>query len=374
MFAACTSTTDDESTNPPDETQAGSSANDILVPDPVLHDPTQLIAWNDQLLVWSSGAAALGPSLCPLVSQHLGSADSAWQPGTGIYPSAGGLCTKGGEDWPAWLSDETDGGSDFDAPGVHFDPQGKIPNAAGQPTQSVALYYSRYFNGSDSTGQACIGRVTASANGEGEFPFNLVWEDDGRPVLCSNTANAIEDDGESFADPGAGQEHPAESAWATNTNEALGLDAEIFKGFDGTLYMVYGSHAPGMIKIVELDPNTGRLPTNAQPGWTAETDATIYPTVATGPLFDVTTDGEIESVESALVEAAFVYPYNGYYYLFLNWFRCCGGENSTYQIVVGRSDNPLGPYVDKNGQSMASYYADATDERPENTPGGGLFS
>lgn len=47
----------------------------------------------------------------------------------------------------------------------------------------------------------------------------------------------------------------------------------------------------------------------------------------------------------------------GYYYLFVTWGLCCPGEGRsvnqlTYRVAVGRSENILGPYVDKNGVAM----------------------
>lgn len=47
----------------------------------------------------------------------------------------------------------------------------------------------------------------------------------------------------------------------------------------------------------------------------------------------------------------------GYYYLFVTWGLCCPGEGRrvsdlTYRVVVGRSENILGPYVDKTGTSL----------------------
>src|SRR5205823_486074 len=53
-------------------------------------------------------------------------------------------------------------------------------------------------------------------------------------------------------------------------------------------------------------------------------------------------------------EGAFVYKYNGYYYLFVNFGGCCSGVDSTYNIRVGRSASITGPYVDKNNVSMLS--------------------
>ena len=64
----------------------------------------------------------------------------------------------------------------------------------------------------------------------------------------------------------------------------------------------------------------------------------------TGPLEDVG-DGE-------WIEASFIYKKGQYYYLFVNWFGCCNGIDSTYEIHMGRSLHVNGPYVDKNGIDM----------------------
>lgn len=52
------------------------------------------------------------------------------------------------------------------------------------------------------------------------------------------------------------------------------------------------------------------------------------------------------------LEAPFIFKKNGYYYQFLSWDLCCRGEKSTYKIVVGRSKNVTGPYVDKGGKPL----------------------
>src|SRR5690606_23350950 len=56
--------------------------------------------------------------------------------------------------------------------------------------------------------------------------------------------------------------------------------------------------------------------------------------------------------ESGAIEAPFIINRNGYYYLFASWDRCCRGANSTYRVVVGRSEDIRGPYLDKEGESM----------------------
>jgi arabinan endo-1,5-alpha-L-arabinosidase len=55
---------------------------------------------------------------------------------------------------------------------------------------------------------------------------------------------------------------------------------------------------------------------------------------------------------SSAIEAPFIFRKNGYYYLFVSWDRCCRGKDSTYKVVVGRSEKITGPYLDREGQDM----------------------
>jgi len=65
-------------------------------------------------------------------------------------------------------------------------------------------------------------------------------------------------------------------------------------------------------------------------------------------------DTEDTSAGSASIEAPFVFKKNGYYYLFVSWDYCCRGEDSTYKVVVGRSEKATGPYIDKDGKPLNS--------------------
>ena len=51
-------------------------------------------------------------------------------------------------------------------------------------------------------------------------------------------------------------------------------------------------------------------------------------------------------------EGTNIYKKNGYYYLFASINNCCDGDRSRYKVVVGRSQDLLGPYLDKSGKDM----------------------
>ena len=57
-------------------------------------------------------------------------------------------------------------------------------------------------------------------------------------------------------------------------------------------------------------------------------------------------------------EGTNIYKRGEYYYLFASIGTCCNGATSTYQTVVGRSKNVLGPYLDKTGRDMLYDYCE----------------
>lgn len=59
-----------------------------------------------------------------------------------------------------------------------------------------------------------------------------------------------------------------------------------------------------------------------------------------------------KQIAGTVYEGTYIHKRNGYYYLFASTGTCCEGLKSTYQTVVGRSDNLWGPYVDKKGNLM----------------------
>jgi len=122
------------------------------------------------------------------------------------------------------------------------------------------------------------------------------WEDRG-PVIVSRAGNRFNTiDPALFADPSS-----------------------------GSLWMVFGSYWNG-IHLIELDAATG-----------LRRDASRAPErIAWAPE----------------IEAPFLHRRGDFYYLFLNWGKCCRGIQSTYEIRVGRSRSVAGPYMDREGADL----------------------
>ena len=122
--------------------------------------------------------------------------------------------------------------------------------------------------------------------------------------------------------PDFGYSDPMLVAWAEADEDCWAIDPAFLMGPDGRLWCSYGTYF-GAIRICELDPKTG----DRMPG-------------------DVATDVAIDCEATAMMYR------NGWYYLLATHGTCCDGVNSTYNIVVGRSRNPRGPYVDNVGRDM----------------------
>lgn len=53
------------------------------------------------------------------------------------------------------------------------------------------------------------------------------------------------------------------------------------------------------------------------------------------------------------IEGPFIFKKGSYYYFFASIDYCCKGVNSTYKMIVARSKNVKGPYLDKSGVALA---------------------
>jgi arabinan endo-1,5-alpha-L-arabinosidase len=112
----------------------------------------------------------------------------------------------------------------------------------------------------------------------------------------------------------------------TDADKFNAIDPAPILDTDGRMWMTLGSFWTG-IKIVELDPATGLR----------KSGAALHPLAW-----------------ARQIEASYIIPHAGHYFLFVNWGLCCRGVQSTYEIRIGRADTITGPYRDKTGKDMLS--------------------
>lgn len=153
----------------------------------------------------------------------------------------------------------------------------------------VHLYYSASTFGSN---KSCIGHATRDSLTSGS------WQDQGS-VVCSNAGGAKDD-------------------WNA-------IDPNLVVDEAGTPWLSFGSFWSG-IKLVKLTPEGKR----------ADNEVTALAGRKNG----------------GAIEAPFIVRRCGYYYLFVSFDKCCSGADSTYRVMVGRSKDVTGPYVDRAGTAM----------------------
>ncbi|WP_020654499.1 arabinan endo-1,5-alpha-L-arabinosidase [Massilia niastensis] len=116
------------------------------------------------------------------------------------------------------------------------------------------------------------------------------------------------------------------------------IDSHVIDDEGGTPWMSFGSFWSGL-KLVKLDASRTRLAEPQEWHTIARRERPAYaPDEEAGP---------------AQIEAPFIFRKNGWYYLFASWDLCCKAKDSTYKVVVGRSQKVTGPYLDRNGVDMA---------------------
>ena len=115
------------------------------------------------------------------------------------------------------------------------------------------------------------------------------------------------------------------------------IDPNLVFDDSNTPWLTFGSFWEGL-KMVKLNPDLKSI-ANPQEWHTIAKRKRSFDLPDTDP-------------GDAALEAPFIFKKKGYYYLFLSWDLCCRGDKSTYKVVVGRSKNPTGPYIDKTGKSL----------------------
>jgi arabinan endo-1,5-alpha-L-arabinosidase len=105
------------------------------------------------------------------------------------------------------------------------------------------------------------------------------------------------------------------------------IDPNLSFDTDNAPWLSFGSFWDG-IKMRRIDATTGKL---------SAADATLYSLASRG---------------GGPIEAPSIVHYNSYYYLFVSFDLCCRGADSTYKIMVGRSQNITGPYIDSSDKRL----------------------
>lgn len=96
-------------------------------------------------------------------------------------------------------------------------------------------------------------------------------------------------------------------------------------------WLCWGSFWGG-IKMRRIDKATGKL---------SDADTILYSLA-----------GRPGAADRGAIEAPFIIRHGGFWYLFVSFDLCCRGVDSTYKIMVGRSQNVTGPYRDREDKLM----------------------
>lgn len=78
----------------------------------------------------------------------------------------------------------------------------------------------------------------------------------------------------------------------------------------------------------------------------------IYITELTEDGLEIIDKTDIQRIAGTAYEGIYIHKRDGYYYMFGAWGSCCEGLNSSYRVIVGRSKELYGPYVNKQGRKM----------------------
>lgn len=178
-------------------------------------------------------------------------------------------------------------------------------------------YYLYYSISSFGKNNSCIGLATNKTLDSADPEFE--WKDQGKII----------------------QSIPGVTNWNA-------IDPNLVISDDGTPYLTFGSFWDG-IKLVKLDKDSK----------TPVEDISTIPTIASRKSSSSepnppSVDDNPKNAGGNAIEAPYIFKKGKFYYLFVSIDYCCKGVNSTYKMIVGRSEQIQGPYFDKTGNNMAS--------------------
>ncbi len=178
------------------------------------------------------------------------------------------------------------------------------------------LYYLYYSVSVFGKNTSCIGVATSPTLHPADPAYH--WTDRGKVI----------------------QSFPGQTAWNA-------IDPNLITDDKGNPYLAFGSFWGGL-KLAKLTPDrlhiagdTIELPTIASRQ--KNTDGNNLPATGDNP----------KNAGGNAIEGPFIFKKGKYYYLFASIDYCCKGINSTYKMIVGRSEKLAGPYVDEAGLPLA---------------------
>lgn len=178
-------------------------------------------------------------------------------------------------------------------------------------------YYLYYSVSSFGKNTSCIGLATNKTLNPNDPDFQ--WIDHGKVI----------------------QSFPGKTNWNA-------IDPNLIVSEDGTPYLTFGSFWDGL-KMVKMNADATA----------PDEDISQIPTIASRkksssqpnpPSID---NNPVDAGGNA-IEAPFIFKKGNNYYLFASIDYCCKGVESTYKMIVGRSENITGPFLDKEGKNMAT--------------------
>lgn len=179
-------------------------------------------------------------------------------------------------------------------------------------------YYLFYSVSAFGKNTSCIGLAVNRTLDESSPDFK--WEDQGKII----------------------QSYPGLTNWNA-------IDPNLVMGRSGQPYLAFGSFWDGL-KFIKLRDD----------GMAVAGDTINLRTIASRKADPSqkqnppAVEGNPPDAGGNAIEAPFIFKKGHWYYLFASIDYCCKGVNSTYKMIIGRSANPEGPYVDMQGRRLDS--------------------
>jgi arabinan endo-1,5-alpha-L-arabinosidase len=175
------------------------------------------------------------------------------------------------------------------------------------------LYYSISAFGKNTS---CIGLATNTTLDPHDSHYR--WEDQGKVI----------------------QSYPGLTNWNA-------IDPNLIADKKGNAYLAFGSFWSGL-KLAKLSPDRLKV----------VGDTINLPVLASRTKQNVgkpnlpSIDNNPPDAGGNAIEGPFIFHKKEYYYLFASIDYCCKGPQSTYKMIIGRSRDIAGPYLDKEGKDM----------------------